>query len=122
MDEESIAESIGVPVQGEKWFKQQDFQGKYGEFLLPWFEKLNWKNGIHVSKIKPNWKIPLEMVQNYITCEGHYDKILKCHLRLLMHLFGSLKLNLPFYLLKILQKMVTWVQTHTEHTARSIYH
>ena len=89
---------------------------------MPGFEKLDWKNGIHVSKIKPNWQIPLEMVQNYITCEGRYDRILKCHLRLLMHLNGSLKLNLPFYMLKSLQKMVTWIQTHPEHTARSIYH
>ena len=66
MDEESIVEAIGVPAQGEKWFKQQDFQGNYGEFLLPWFEKLSWRNGIHVSKIKPNWQIPLEMVQKII--------------------------------------------------------
>ena len=102
VNEESIAEAIGVLAQGEKWFKQQDFQGNYGEFLLPGFEKLDWKNGIHVSKIKPNWQIPLEMVQNYITCEARYDRIRKCHLRLLMHLNGSLKLNLPFYLLKIL--------------------
>ena len=80
VDEESIAEAIGVPTQGEKWFKQQDFQGNYGEFLLPGFERLSWKNGIHVSKIKPNWKIPLEMVHNYIRCEGCYDRILKCHL------------------------------------------
>ena len=62
------------------------------------------------------------MVKNYITCEGRYDRILKCHLRLLIHLNGSLKLNLPFYLLKGLRKMITWVQTHPEHTARSIYH
>ena len=89
---------------------------------MPGFEKLDWKNGIHVSKIKPSWKIPLEMVQNYIACDGRYDRVLKCHLRLLMHLNRSLKLNLPFYLLKILQKMITWVQGHLEHTARSVYH
>ena len=64
VDEESIAEAIGVPAQGEKWFKQHNFQGNYGKFLFPGFEKLNWKNGIHVIKIKPNWQIPLEMVQN----------------------------------------------------------
>ena len=81
VNEESIAEAIGVPAQGERWFKQQDFQGNYGEFLLPGFEKLDWKNGIHVSKIKPNWQIPLEMVKNYITCEGRSDRIPKCHLR-----------------------------------------
>ena len=89
---------------------------------MPGFQKLDWKNGIHMRKIKPKWKIPLEMVQNYITCEGRYDRVLKCHLRLLMHLNGILKLNLPFYLLKSLQNMVTWVQAHPKHTARSVYH
>ena len=109
-------------MQGEIWFKQHDFQGDYSEFLMPGFEKLDWKNGIHVSKIKPSWKIPLEMVQNYITCDGRYDRVLKCHLRLLMHLSGILHLNLGFYLLKSLQKMISWVQGHPEHTARSVYH
>ena len=79
VNEESIAEAIDVPAQGERWFKQQDFQGYYSVFLMPCFEKLDWKNGIHVSKIKPSWKIPLEMVQNYITCDGRYDSVLKCH-------------------------------------------
>ena len=62
VNEYSIAEAIDVPAQGERWFKQQDFQGDYSEFLMPGFEKLDWKNGVHVSKIKPSWKIPLEMV------------------------------------------------------------
>ena len=55
VNEESIVEAIDVLAQGEIWFKQQEFQGDYGEFLMPGFEKLDWKNGIHVSKIKPNW-------------------------------------------------------------------
>ena len=38
--EESIAEELGVPTQGQRWFKQQDFQGNYGEFLMPGFRKL----------------------------------------------------------------------------------
>ena len=80
VDEESIAEAIGVLAQGEKWFKQQEFKGDYGEFLLPRFEKLSWKNGIHISKLKSNGQIPLEMVQNYITCEGRYDRVIRCHL------------------------------------------
>ena len=66
VNEESISEAIDVPMQGERWFKQQEFQGDYSEFLILGFEKLDWKNGIHVSKIKPNWKIPLQMVQNYM--------------------------------------------------------
>ena len=41
VNEESIAETIDVPAQGERWFKQQDFQGDYNEFLMPSFEKLD---------------------------------------------------------------------------------
>ena len=77
VNEDSIAEAIDVPAQGERSFKQQDFQGDYSEFFMPGFEKLDWKNGIHVSKIKPSWKIPLEMVQNYIIRDGQYDMVLK---------------------------------------------
>ena len=32
---DSIAEAIGIPAQGEKWFIQQDFQGYFSEFFMP---------------------------------------------------------------------------------------
>ena len=117
VNEDSIAEPIGVPAQGEKWFKQQDLQRDFSEFLMPGCENLDWKNGVHVSKMKPGWKIPLEVIQNYITCDGRYDKVLKCHLKLLMHINGTIQVNIPFYLYKILQKMISRVQGHPEHTA-----
>ena len=82
----------------------------------------DWKNGVHVSKMNPRWKIPLEMIQNYITCDGRYDIVLKFHLKFLMHINGAIQVNLPFYLLKSLQKMISKVQGHPEHTARSVYH
>ena len=52
VNEDSIAEAIDVLAQGEKWFKQQDLQGDFSEFLMQGFEKLDWKNGVHVSKMK----------------------------------------------------------------------
>ena len=72
--------------------------------------------------MKPGWRVPLEVVQNYITCDGRYDRVLKCHLKLLLHIHGVIQLNLPFYLLKSLQKMIFKVQKYPSHTARSIYH
>ena len=122
VDEEVIAEAIGVPSEGEKWFKQQSFEADYSKFLLPGFEKLDWKNGIHITKLKPMWKTPLKMIHNYVTCEGHYDRVSMCHLCFLMHLSGDKKLNLPYYLLKSMQKMIARIHSHHEHTVRSLFH
>ena len=112
MNEETIAEAISVSSEGEKWFKQQSFEANYNKFLFPGFEKLDRKNGIHVTKLNPIWKTPLKMIQNYVTCEGRYDRVLRCHLRFLMHLSGDKKLNLPYYLLKSMQKMISRVHGH----------
>jgi len=122
VNENSIAEAINVPAEGERWFKQKEFKEDFSEFLVLGNEKLDWKNGVHVNRMKPAWRVPLEVVQNYITCDGRYDRVLKCHLKLLLHMHGVIQLNLPFYLLKSLQKMIFKVQKHPSHTARSIYH
>jgi len=39
-----------------------------------------------------------------------------------MHINGNTQGNLPFYLLKSLQKMIAKVQGHPHHTTRSVYH
>ena len=62
------------------------------------------------------------MIHNYVTCEGRYDRVLRCHLHFLMHLSGDKKLNLPYYLLKSMQKMIARIHSHQEHTVRSLFH
>ena len=62
LDGDVIEEAIGVPSDGEKWFKQQSFETDYSKFLLPEFEKLDWKNGIYISNLKSMWKIPLDTI------------------------------------------------------------
>ena len=122
VNEEVIAEAIGVPSEGEKWFKQQSFEADYRKFIFSRFKKLDWKNGIHVTKPNPMWKTKLEMIHNYVTCDGRHDRVLRCHLRFLMHLSGDKKLNLPYYLLKSIQKMISSVCSHHEHIVRSFFH
>ena len=68
------------------------------------------------------WKTPLEMIQNYITYEVRYDEFLRCHLRFLMHLSGEKKMNLPYYLLKSIQKIISRVHSHQIHTVHSLFH
>ena len=89
---------------------------------MPGFEKRDWKNGIHVTKLKPMWKTPLEIIRNYVTCEGSYDRVLRCHLHFLMHLSGEKKMNLPYYLLKSIQKIISRVHSHQIHTVHSLFH
>ena len=40
VNENSIAEAINVPAEGEKWFKKKDFKEDFSEFLIPGSEKL----------------------------------------------------------------------------------
>ena len=35
VNDNSIAEAINVPAEGEKWFKQKDFKEDFSEFLIP---------------------------------------------------------------------------------------
>ena len=64
VNEISIAEAISVLAEGERWFKQKEFKEDFSEFLVLGNEKLDWKNGVHVNRIKPAWRVPLEVVHN----------------------------------------------------------
>jgi len=122
VNEDFISEAIKVPAEGERWFKQKEIKEDFSEFLIPGDDKLDWKKGVHVNRVKPAWRVPLEVIQSYITCDGRYDRVLKCHLMLLLHIHGVVKINLPFYLFRSLEKMIFKVQKHPSHTVRSIYH
>ena len=62
VNENFIAEAINVPAEGERWFKQKEFKEDFSEFLILGNEKLDWKNGVHVSRMKPAWRVPLEVI------------------------------------------------------------
>jgi len=62
VNENSIAEAINVPAEGEKWFKQKECKEDFSEFLVLGDEKLDWKNGVHVNRMKPAWRVPLKVV------------------------------------------------------------
>lgn len=62
------------------------------------------------------------MLQGYVSCEGRFATIFVYHMRFLVHTVGISKLNLPFYLLKILSKMATRVRNHPSHTSHNVFH
>ena len=57
----------------------------------------------------------------YVTCEGHFSQIHYYYLRLLL-IFKGQALNMPFYLINILQKMAYKFQKNTTNRDRSLFH
>ena len=107
VDKATIAEATSIPSEGERWFNKHLFEVDLSRFLLLGFEKLDWGKGIHVNNVNHSWRYILNVVQCYITCEGHFTTILRYHLRFLIHLNGESILKFPYYPFKSIEKMVT---------------
>ena len=118
---ELIAKAIGIADEGEFWFKKVPFAFNSENFLLP-NVVADWGKGVHIQKFKPEWRDPINILKSYITYEGRYASVFKYHIRFLHHLSQESKMNLPFFFLKILQKMSSRVREHHDHTKESIFH
>ena len=90
-------------------------------YLLPDVVE-DWGKGVPIQKFKPEWIEPIKILQSYITCEGRFAFVFKYHFRFLQHLSHDSKMNLPFFLLKSLQKMSRRVKEHQDHTKQSVFH
>jgi hypothetical protein len=108
--EEFIAEEIQLPTIGQRWTKGQPVDKKLCmQLLKPQYRETKWSEGTLRSWLEPQWAQVLAILQRYLTCEGQYTIIFPCHARLLLHFIGTL-LNIPYFLLKSLKRMVEQVQ------------
>jgi len=74
-------------------------------------EELNKKGkGLNPSTLSEPWKELAGIVQRYITCDGRYDVIRPCHIKLLAALKQRLVLNLPFFLDTVLHEVALRTQ------------
>jgi hypothetical protein len=96
--EKFISEAIQLPTTGQRWTKGQPVD----------------------KKLCTQWAQLLAILQRYLMCEGRYTIIFPCHARLLLHFTGTL-LNIPFFLLKSLKRMVEQVQKANEFRG-SLFH
>ena len=81
------------------------------------------KKSIPSTWIEEKWKQLLKAILVYITCEGRYNMVMIYHFKLMNHFTGRIPLNLPFYLHKILTKMVHQVKSHpTKIVGRLSHH
>ena len=68
------------------------------------------------------WHDMLHIIQRYVTCEGIFDTVYRYHMIFLQHVTGANKLNLPFYLLKSLEKKATRARNHPSSSSSNMFH
>ena len=106
-----LAKSIGILDEGEFWFKMVPFTFDAQRYLLPGVVA-DWGKGVPIQNFKPKWIEPIKFLQSYVTYEGRFACVFKYHFRFLQHLSHESKMNLPFFFLKIVEKMSCRVREH----------
>ena len=92
------------------------------EFIKSEHSEVDLTNAIPRSYMKDNFSKLLLIIQKYFTSEGRYHKVYSYQFNLLLHFFGKISLDLPFYLYKSLEKMVDKVQAKSEGNETSLFH
>lgn len=111
VSEESLSCAFALPLNGERWFKNQKIDdNSLLQFLKPECQNPDWNKGVPAEHLQQKWEMPMIAIKQYITCEGRYKCLFRFHLRFLLHLAGQRLMNLPFYLIKDLTKISTKIQ------------
>ena len=124
ISEDTIAQSLGISPEGEKYFKTKQFrENSCTQFLSrSRVSSVNWKKGVPRSWLVHPWDEMVYIIQKFITCEGRYSIVYLYHIKLLLHLKGQRIINLPYFLLQSLNKMSKTIQKHKGNEDRSLYH
>jgi hypothetical protein len=120
VNEESIAEATGLSQEGDRWFKNLKIEGIPWNLLLVSRKSRYNVKGTPIQLFKTRWHGLLLIIKQFVTCEGRYGLVFLFHIRLLM-VFLGFKLNLPFYLLKSLQKMSRFYQRQNPNSESSLF-
>jgi hypothetical protein len=102
--EEFLSQATGLPAVGKKWFKNIKVEEVPWTLMFTSRKITSCDRGMPVSSLKPRWHDLLDIVKQFITCEGRFGLVFLYHLRLLMSFIGF-PLNMPYFLLRSLYKM-----------------
>jgi hypothetical protein len=113
--EDTIVVATEIPSHGEQWFKGMQLDlACYHEFLKPEFRDTDFGATIPRELLLENHSNLLRVIQRFFKCEGRFTRVYQYHIRILMHFTGRKALNIPYYLFRILGKMVDRVQVRKD--------
>ena len=104
--EEDIAQVLGFPVTGARWFSRKHIiLNAQQDFLLP-EEQVEIKGrGIGLHSLPPPWPKVAKFVKHYLTCEGCYQVVYQHDFVLMSHLRHGRLVKIPYYLLGCIKNM-----------------
>jgi len=122
--EELLAIITGLEWKRVNWFKSQQLKGKgWKTFLNKLQGTLYWTKAVSRTWLDDPWKDMTFFIHKYLTCEGRYNIVFLYHIRLLQHLKDKKKrINMPYYLLKILTKIAATVHIDPPKKESFLYH
>ena len=105
-----IATATGITNMGERWFKSKYLEDRYYEpFIKPMYR--NERKRVFPFRYLLNRYAPMmNIIMKYFSCEGRLSRLYTYHIRLLMHFTRVKLLNIPYYLLRSIDKMAYIVQ------------
>jgi hypothetical protein len=104
VNENFISSATGLPVEGQRWFKNLKVDEVPWPLLFTSRKINNCDKGMLVTSLKSRWHDLLAIIKQFVTCEGRYGLLFLYHLRLLMS-FIDIPLNMPHFILRSLYKM-----------------
>lgn len=124
LKESFVAESIRLPRIGESQFKNQKIKEIEWEIFLknPCMDIFVFQKGIPVTSLKTRWRNLLLIIPKFITYEGRFGNMFFYHARLMMNFLDGNEINLPYFLLCSLRKMVGNISRKIQSIDNSLYH
>jgi hypothetical protein len=109
--EEIIVEVTGLPNEGTQWTGKYTTLKEVVESFAEPGEELDKKGkGLNPTALSEPWRELAGVIQRYITCDGRYDVVRPCHLKLLAALKQRSVINFPFFLNAMLHEVAARTQ------------
>jgi len=122
--QEYLSQALDLPMVGEKYHKGLHFKEKAWTFFLEKNQKgtFDRTKGIPREWFSEPWVELVMVIQKFLTCDRGYIIAHLYHVRLLQHIKGEDKINLPYFLYKSLLKMIETVKLEHRPKPGQVYH
>jgi len=122
--QEFLSKALNLPMIGENYHKGLHFKEKAWTFFLEKNRKgtFDRAKGIPREWFNEPWGELVMIIQKFLTCDRQYSIAHLYHVRLLQHIKGDGRINLPYFLYKSLVKMVETVKQENKPKATQVYH